>query len=118
MHVFERENRPKREKRVIRLEQSRVLTESGGGSDGHVMPGEAGGRPHDDHLLAAPPLPLLHQHPSRPQLPLYLSLGSADTGRVAAAAAASARLLLRRGGAPLEEPLGVHQLDHGCRTMN
>jgi hypothetical protein len=87
-----------------------VLTESGGGSDGHIMPGEAGGHPHEDHLLAAPPLPLLHQHPSRPQLPFYLPPGSA--------AAASARLLLRRGGASLEEPLGVPQLDHGCRTMN
>jgi hypothetical protein len=80
------------------------------------VPGEAGGHPDDDHLLAAPPLPLLHQHPSRPHLPLDLPAGSADAGRVASTGAESTRLLLRRGGAPLEEPLGVPQLDHGCSS--
>lgn len=93
-----------------------VLTKSGGGSDGHIMPGEAGGDPDDDHLLAALPAPLLHQHPSRPHLPLYLpGTAGAGAGRAAiAATAAGGRLLRRRRGAPLEEPLGVPQLDHGC----
>jgi hypothetical protein len=91
--------------------RSSVLTKSGGGSNGHVMPGEAGGHPDRDRLLAAPPLlPLLHQHPAGPHLPLDLPCAAA-----AIVAPTRGRLLLGRGGAPLEEPLGVPQLDHhGC----
>jgi hypothetical protein len=105
-----------RKKKKKRREECALLTKSGGGSDGHIMPGEAGGHPDGDRLPAAPPVPLLHQHPSRPHLPLDLpGASSAGRGRAAivAAAAGSGRLLLGRGGDPLEEPLGVAQLDHG-----
>jgi len=76
------------------------------------MPGEAGGHPDRDHLLAAPPVPLLHQHPSGPHLPL--NLPSAATDPIVAATSGRLLLLLLGRGAPLEEPLGVPQLDHGC----
>jgi hypothetical protein len=106
-----------RKKKKKRREECALLTKSGGGSDGHIMPGEAGGNPDGDRLPAAPPVPLLHQHPSRPHLPLDLpGASSAGRGRAAivTAAAGSGRLLLiGRGGDPLEEPLGVAQLDHG-----
>jgi len=76
------------------------------------MPGEAGGHPDRDHFLAAPPIPLLHQHPSGPHLPL--NLPGAATDPIVATTSGRLLLLLLGRGAPLEEPLGVPQLDHGC----
>jgi hypothetical protein len=83
-----------------------LLTESAGSSDGDVEPGEAGGHPDGDHLHVAPTFPLLHQHPSRPHLPLDLPAVAAEVTVAAAAASAALR------GAPPEQLLGVPELDH------
>lgn len=97
-----------------------ILTKSAGSPNGDIVPGEPGGHPDGDHLHAASPVPLLHQHPSRPHLPLYLPAAAAAAApatdiAVAAAAATATAVSAALGGAPPEQPLGVPQLDH-CHT--